>query len=148
MTYSKEKDEIDYAYKIRRAMNESTESIPQATLDRLTQARQIALSRKKEATPTAVFALSGVLAGNGASSSSSPSTQSNWLKKMSLTIPLIVLIGGLYGIYNYEKEQQINDLAEIDAAVLVDELPPDAYLDEGFNAYLNKEEEQKQKEKN
>jgi hypothetical protein len=141
MTYSKEKDEIDYAYKIRRAMNESTEAIPQATLDRLAQARQIALSRKKEETPSAVFAFSGALASNGGTSF----TQSNWFKKISLTIPLIVLIGGLYGIYNYEKEQQINDLAEIDAAVLVDELPPDAYLDEGFNAYLNKEEQQKEK---
>ena len=141
MTYSKEKNEIDFAYKIRRAMNESTETIPQTALDRLAQARQIAISRKKEATPSAVFAFSEVLAGNGGSSI----TQSNWFKKISLTIPLLILIGGLYGIYNYEKEQQINDLAEIDAAVLVDELPPDAYLDEGFNAYLNKEEQQKEK---
>ena len=141
MTYSKEKNEIDFAYKIRRAMNESTETIPQTALDRLAQARQIAISRKKEVEPTAVFAISGALAGNAGSSV----FQSSWLKKMGLTLPLIVLIAGLYGIYNYEKEQQINDLAEIDAAVLVDELPPDAYLDEGFNAYLNKEEQQKEK---
>lgn len=142
MNYSKEKDEIDYAYKIRRAMNESTETIPQATLDRLAQSRQIALSRKKEAVPTSVFAFSGALAGNVNSSSSG---SSSWLKKASLLIPLIALAAGLYGIYHYEQEQQIQDLAEIDAAVLVDELPPDAYLDEGFNAYLNKKE---QEEKN
>ena len=49
-----------------------------------------------------------------------------------------MLAVGLYGIYEHEQQQQINDLAEIDAAVLVDELPPDAYVDNGFNAYLNK----------
>jgi hypothetical protein len=54
-------------------------------------------------------------------------------------LAFLVLLAGLYGLYEYEQEQQINDLAEIDAAVLVDELPPDAYLDSGFNAYLNKE---------
>jgi hypothetical protein len=54
---------------------------------------------------------------------------------------MLVLIVGLFGIYEYEQNQRINDLAEIDAAVLVDELPPDAYLDTGFTAYLDKTEE-------
>lgn len=135
MTYAKDKEEIDFAYKVRRAMTESSENLPEATLERLATARQLALSRQKQAEPSRALAFGGVLAGsNGVSFS-----QKNWIKKMWLALPLLVLMVGLYGIYEYEQEQQINDLAEIDAAVLVDELPPDAYLDNGFNAYLNKE---------
>jgi hypothetical protein len=135
MTYAKDKEEIDFAYKVRRAMTESSEKLPETTLERLATARQLALSRQKQAEPSRALAFGGVLAGsNGVSFS-----QKNWVKKMWLVLPLLALMVGLYGIYEYEQEQQINDLAEIDAAVLVDELPPDAYLDNGFNAYLNKE---------
>lgn len=135
MTYAKEKEEIDFAYKVRRAMTESSENLPEATLDRLAAARQLALSRQKQAEPSRAFAFGGILAGNSGQSIS----QKSWVKKMWIALPLLALMIGLYGIYEYEQEQQINDLAEIDAAVLVDELPPDAYLDGGFNAYLNKE---------
>jgi hypothetical protein len=135
MTYAKDKEEIDFAYKVRRAMTESSEQLPEATLERLASARQLALSRQKQAEPSRALAFGGVLAGsNGVSFS-----QKNWIKKSWLALPLLVLMLGLYGLYEHEQEQQINDLAEIDAAVLVDELPPDAYLDSGFNAYLNKE---------
>ncbi|MDP3785571.1 MAG: DUF3619 family protein [Undibacterium sp.] len=142
MTYAKDKEEIDFAYKVRRAMTESTETIPASTLERLASARQLALSRQKQATPSVVFALGGVLAGNHGTQHS----QKSWLKKIWITLPLLVLMIGLYAIYEHEQEQQINDLAEIDAAVLVDELPPDAYLDSGFNAYLNKEKPEKTEE--
>lgn len=135
MTYAKEKEEIDFAYKVRRAMTESSENLPEATLDRLAAARQLALSRQKQVEPSRALAFGGILAGNSGHSIS----QKSWVKKMWIALPLLALMIGLYGIYEYEQEQQINDLAEIDAAVLVDELPPDAYLDGGFNAYLNKE---------
>ena len=45
------------------------------------------------------------------------------------------------GIYQAEQQQRISELAELDAAVLSDELPLSAYLDHGFNAYLTKREQ-------
>jgi uncharacterized membrane protein len=142
MTYAKDKEEIDFAYKVRRAMTESSENIPEATLERLAYARQLALSRQKQSVPTAAFAFGGILAGAGGFSFK----QKNWFKKSLIVLPLMALTIGLYVIYQYEQQQQINDLAEIDAAVLVDELPPDAYLDNGFNAYVNKENKDKAEE--
>ena len=142
MTYAKDKEEIDFAYKVRRAMTESTENLPTNTLERLASARQLALSRQKQATASAVFAMGGVLAGSHGTHSS----QKSWMKKMWIALPMLALVIGLYMIYEHAQEQQINDLAEIDAAVLVDELPPDAYLDNGFNAYLNKEKPEKTEE--
>ena len=55
-------------------------------------------------------------------------------------LSLLLLLLGLFAYFLHEQDQRVTELAEIDAAVLVDELPPDA-LDTGFNAYLNKAEE-------
>ena len=138
MNYSKEAKDLDFAYKVRRALNESAENIPETTLNRLSNARKIALSRKKQAAPSAVFISKGILAGNSGFSFQGPNSL---FGKLGVALPMLVLLLGLFGIYEYEQQQRINDLAEIDAAVLVDELPPDAYLDTGFSAYLNKVEE-------
>ena len=81
---------------------------------------------------------SGVLAGNSGFSFQGPSSL---IGKLGIAFPLLVLVIGLFGIYEYEQQQRITDLAEIDVAVLVDELPPDAYLDTVFRAFLNKSEE-------
>lgn len=130
--------DIEFAYKVRRALNESVENIPEVTIARLSNARKIALSRKKQESTVAVFSPKGILAGNTGFSFQGPNS---WFGKLGVALPMLVLIVGLFGIYEYEQKQRINDLAEIDAAVLVDELPPDAYLDTGFSAYLNKAEE-------
>jgi hypothetical protein len=51
-------------------------------------------------------------------------------------VPLFALVAGLSSVYQHEQKQHIAELAELDAAVLSDELPLTAYLDNGFNAYL------------
>ena len=48
----------------------------------------------------------------------------------------------MIGVYQYEQKQRIAELAELDAALLSDELPLSAYLDHGFNAYLANRSEQ------
>ena len=138
MNYSREAKDLDFAYKVRRAMVESAENLPQPTLDRLANARQLALTCKRQNAPVAVFALRGVFAGTSGLTFRGPSS---WLGKIGVALPLLVLVLGLFGIYEYEQQQRITDLAEIDVAVLADELPPDAYLDTGFSAFLNKVEE-------
>jgi hypothetical protein len=55
---------------------------------------------------------------------------------LAWAVPLFALVAGLAGVYQHEQKQHIADLAELDAAVLSDELPLTAYLDDGFNAYL------------
>ncbi|MFZ6844322.1 DUF3619 family protein [Undibacterium sp. RuTC16W] len=138
MNYSREAQDLDFAYKVRHALNESAERLPAPTLDRLANARKIAMSRKKQSSPSAVLAFGGVLAGAHGFSFGGPNS---WLGKLGVALPMLVLIVGLMGIYEYEQQRRISDLADIDVAVLADELPPDAYLDTGFSAYLNKAEE-------
>jgi hypothetical protein len=47
-----------------------------------------------------------------------------------------VLVFGLIGIAQWQSESRINDIAEVDAALLTDDVPPDAYADSGFMAFL------------
>ena len=44
-------------------------------------------------------------------------------------------------MFKYEQQKHISDTADIDAAVLSDELPLSAYLDHGFSAYLARQAE-------
>jgi len=134
MNYSKEMQNLDFAYKVRRALNESSESIPEPALERLAQARKMALARKKKDAPAKRLVQFGVLAGNNGLSFPGPGS---WIGKLGLALPALVLIIGLFSVYQYEQQQNINELADIDAAVLTDELPPAAYVDTGFTAYLN-----------
>jgi hypothetical protein len=43
---------------------------------------------------------------------------------------------GFIGIYQWQHDQHISQLADIDFAVLLDEGPIDAYADKGFGALL------------
>ena len=122
-------DDLNFAYKVRHALNDHLDTLPAATTDRLAAARKAAIARKKAHAP--VNLAQRQLAGNiGALFSF------NSLGRLSVVLPLLVLVAGLAGIYQYEEQQRIAETAELDAAVLSDELPLTAYLDQGFNAYL------------
>lgn len=128
--------ELDFAYKVRHALHESAENLPPPTLDRLTAVRKAALSRKKKAdSPRHALVASQILAGRAGTFFGDPLS---WLARVGLVVPLIVVAVGLTSIYQYERQRRIRETAEIDAAVLSDELPLSAYLDHGFSAYLAK----------
>ena len=134
-------DDINLAYKIRHALNENLDALPPSTTERLAAARAIALSRKKADAPhrqqqqqrkaglRRFFDVDFHLSGAG-------------LGRLGVAIPLLALVVGLGGLYQYEQQERIAELAELDAAVLADELPLTAYLDHGFNAYLESQQRQ------
>jgi hypothetical protein len=51
-------------------------------------------------------------------------------------LPLIALVAGLAIIQNIMDDDRANELAEVDAALLTDDLPPSAYADPGFLQFL------------
>jgi hypothetical protein len=50
--------------------------------------------------------------------------------------PLLLLVLGLMFISHLNREGQIQAAADVDAAILVDELPPAAYSDPGFAEFV------------
>lgn len=125
--------ELNFAYKVRHALNEAADNLPSSSAERLASARKIALSRKKSESGLRVLLNQRALAGEAGSFFG---TRPSWLARIGLALPLLVVALGLTSIYRHEQQSLISELAEIDAAVLADELPLSAYVDHGFNAYL------------
>jgi len=139
---SLENRELEFARQVRRALDETTASLSPATVDRLAAARRAALARKKPETVSApVFApafagmpsgLAGLPPAERAPRRRSP------LRRFALAWPVAALVVSLIGIAYWEDHQRTAELADIDAAMLSDDLPLNAYLDHGFNAYLSR----------
>jgi hypothetical protein len=130
--------QLNFVYKVRHALNENLDKLTPSTAEKLASARKIALSRKKKESRLRVFVPQRLLAGQINNLFSEPLSL---LARMGSVVPLIILVAGLIGIYQYEQQRRISDTAEIDAEVLSDELPLSAYLDHGFNAYLAKRDD-------
>ncbi|MFK4447682.1 hypothetical protein ABH944_007891 [Caballeronia udeis] len=144
MSNALDQKETEFALKVRRALDENINSLPAASLDKLAAARRMAIARKKPekvAVAAPVFAPS--LAGAGAAGSLGAAGPGHAGKRgrfsrLALAWPLLALVIGLAGIAYWEDQQRTAELADIDAAMLSDNLPLDAYLDHGFNAYLTR----------
>jgi Protein of unknown function (DUF3619) len=99
---------------------------------RLRFAREQALrARPRVAVAPAVHGQGGAATLGGPSDSSTP-----WWLRLSALAPLVVLLAGLAWIDHRYDRSQIEAAAEVDAAILSDVLPPDAYRDPGFVEYL------------
>jgi hypothetical protein len=128
-------DDINLAYKIRHALNENLDTLPASTTERLAAARAQALSRKKADAPLrtqasrARFDVRSLFA-------------TQWVTRAAVAAPLLAMVVGLVGVYQVEREQRVAELADLDAAVLADDLPLTAYTDHGFNAYLAQQQQQ------
>ena len=60
----------------------------------------------------------------------------NLWSRMASLLPLIALIAGLALIQNILDDNRASELAEVDSAMLSDDLPPTAYADPGFLQFL------------
>jgi hypothetical protein len=131
-------EDINFAYRVRHALNEKLDDLPASTTDRLAAARQAAMARKKADAPASVRVTRTAPALAGGGFFANPFA---WFNRASVALPLLLAMGGLVGVYQYEQQQSIVELAEMDAALLSDELPLSAYLDQGFGAYLETREQ-------
>ncbi len=53
-------------------------------------------------------------------------------------MPFVALIIGASAVYTWQQKQLAAEVEEIDAQLLTDELPIDAYLDRNFQSWLKK----------
>lgn len=122
-----------FARRITHALDRSAAALPADTLERLASARKAALrvQRTAVAQPVPVWQAvpAGVRGGRG------PSRYS-FLRAVFAASALLIVGVGVAGIYQVEQERRIEDLAELDSAVLNDDLPISEYADHGFNAFL------------
>lgn len=59
--------------------------------------------------------------------------------RLSAALALGVLVLGLLGISDLQSDERARELADVDVALLTDELPPQAFADPGFIQFLQKD---------
>lgn len=120
-----------FGARVTALLSERSERLPHEIGERLKIARQQAVAARRR---PAVVVSSGVR-HHGATLSLGGGSESRWLRWFSL-LPLIMLVAGLFLIQYEHRQEQIEAAADIDAALLGDDLPPAAYRDAGFVEYL------------
>jgi hypothetical protein len=117
-------------------LSRGCETLPHDISERLRFARERALASvpQRQHASSAVAGLS-VLGTSGRSAVLGGGPPSIWLRLASV-LPLAMLVAGLVLIQRHYDWQQIEAAAEVDSALLADDLPPAAYRDPGFLEYL------------
>lgn len=126
--------EARFALRLGSALSESAAELPADVGERLRFARQQALGRRKH--PKEQTAPAVVAAGNAAALGGGPAFGKRLLWFVASVLPWLLLVAGLVFIHEAHLERQVQEAADIDSALLADDLPPSAYTDPGFAAFL------------
>jgi len=122
-----------FALRVTSRLSEQSQKLPQDLSERLRVAREQAVVRARELRLAKPAGVLGLQVSQG--SITLGSSPSGWLRLASV-LPLMVLVLGLVMIQHLHDRAEINAAAEVDAALLADDLPPEAYGDAGFVAFL------------
>ena len=125
-------EELKLTYLVRQALSHAVEDLDEKTVSRLHEARMEALSRQR-------VAIGGLgLAGIGLKTG-------GFLPAYGRTfIAAFALLLGVAFTYVWTHFEQAAQNEEIDSALLSDDLPPAAYLDKGFQAWLDRSSQSSQ----
>ena len=119
-------NEMQFGNKVRQVLNRGLVGVEPATAERLRAARERALAHQRaELSPALAWAdnLAGRVGGWSGIA---------W----RILLPLAMLISAVAGLQYWHQNQRIAEIEEIDAQLLTDDLPIDAYLDRGFQNWL------------
>lgn len=129
-----------FARRVSARLTDGSQDLPYDISERLRASRMQALARRKVLAPVRAPARASapvVLAGSSSASLGAGGGEGNtWWNALVSAVPLIALVVGLFFISTVQDEFGANEIAEVDAALLTDELPPEAYSDPGFVQFL------------
>ncbi|MEZ5653483.1 MAG: DUF3619 family protein [Burkholderiaceae bacterium] len=143
-------NELRTAYSIRNILDEGAGALDSAQCERLAQARARALVSM----PVQDTRIHGLVAMPGARARPAAAVQTNerragrrrqraqreslpWLARLALTAAPIALVAvGAFALTQWSDEQRLVAMAELDKAVLLDDVPLAGYADSGFGVFL------------
>ena len=123
-----------FALKAASYLSAGTAEMPYDISERLRAARVQAVSKRK-ITPT-WNAASVVNNGSSAALTWGGNDGLNGWSRIGAVIPLVALVVGLLTISAVQSDNRAQEIAEVDAALLIDELPLAAFSDPGFVQFL------------
>ena len=119
-------------------LNAATAELPHEVTERLRAARERAIANRKVewVRQPAAYGRAGQLALAGWGTDE----RMSWMGRLSSTLALCLLVFGMVGISEAQSELRARELAQVDIALLTDELPPAAFADPGFLQFLQTED--------
>jgi hypothetical protein len=122
-----------FGRRLAARLTAGTAELPYGVTERLRAARVQAVDRRKAAN---LVRASSVFASGGAATLTFGDNGVSLWNRIASVLPLIALAAGLILIHAVEDERRASEVAEVDAALLTDDLPPSAYADPGFAQFL------------
>ena len=119
-------NEQHFAYKVRQHLNRGLHDLRPDTLDRLAAARKAALARQQLAVAHPVLAVASNLF----------SFRFIDFRFSQTVAALALLLCAIFSTF-WIADQRVQELGDIDSAILSDELPIGAFIDKGFAAWLD-----------
>jgi hypothetical protein len=126
--------EARFGLRVAAQLGAGAQDLPHDIQERLRVARQAALAHARHQKQ---LAHAPATISNGRNSTLTLGGPSEpWWVRLTALAPLLVLIAGLLFIQEWQRLEQIDAAAEIDAEMLSDSVPPAAYTDPGFSEFL------------
>jgi len=126
----------EFGLRIAARLNSASLELPHDISERLRAARTRAVAARLKP-QTRLQTSTAAIHQNGAALLNFGGDEGlNIWSRLASFLPLIALVAGLALIQNIMDDDRANELAEIDSALLVDDLPPAAYADPGFLQFL------------
>lgn len=124
-----------FAQRVTARLSEGTSDLPYDISERLRAARMQALAQRKKPVSIVRHAPALVQAGHSAVLGGGNGGV-RWWQSLLSAVPIMALLAGLVIINLDLDEAGTLEVAEVDAALLADDLPPAAYSDPGFVQFL------------
>ena len=128
-------NESETSAKIARYLDSGTAELKAGTIYRLQLAREQALTRLADPKRAAELALAGTGAGGGTLGGGR-----QVLTDVRVWIGILLIVGGVLFYQYWKTSQLVREIADTDAAILTSDLPIEAYVDRGFQNWLNRSE--------
>jgi Protein of unknown function (DUF3619) len=123
-----------FGLQVAARLSAGTAALPYDVSERLRAAREQAISRRKL---VRVQTASAVQTNGGSATLTMGGDDGDSLwNRVASFMPLIALVLGLLLINMVQNENRAREVAEVDSALLTDDLPPAAYADPGFAQFL------------
>ena len=126
-----------FGLRIAARLSSGNTELPHDITERLRVARQQAVTNRKRSQLVSSTKSATAVYGSGGSATMSFDDEGlNLWNRLASFLPLIALVIGLISITLIQSDLRANELAEVDSALLIDDLPPAAYADAGFAQFL------------
>ncbi len=123
-----------YGFKTASYLSAGTAALPYDISERLRAARAQAVAMRK--IPKTQTSKAHASSSFGSSLAWGSDDGFGLWSRIGSVLPLVALVVGLLTINSFQSDNFAVELAEVDSALLTDELPPDAFSDPGFVQFL------------